>query len=144
MGSSSTSSKNFRELWNNELWLVNMSHDLQQIIMFYAVICMRLPPDLHLICTKVPKHVITFNYRVPDGSYCSREEKMFFKLSRGHSVNNLDKILSRSANWSCGCFAMRQRTLSYLVRGNITVRLTYCSTGSDLTKQVNLLLIQHM
>ena len=28
--------------------------------------------------------------------------------------------------------------------GSITVRLTHCLTGLDLTKQVNLMLIQHM
>ena len=36
-----------------------------------------------------------------------------------------------------------QRTLTYFIRGNITVQLTSCLTGLDSTKQVNMLLIQH-
>ena len=37
----------------------------------------------------------------------------------------------------------RQRTLTYFIRGSITVRLTSCLTGLDLAEQVNLLLIKH-
>ena len=37
----------------------------------------------------------------------------------------------------------KQRTLIYLVRGSITVRLTSCLTGLDSIKLVNLYLIQH-
>ena len=37
----------------------------------------------------------------------------------------------------------KQRTLTYFVRGCITVWLTSCLTGLDLTKQVNLFLIKH-
>ena len=36
-----------------------------------------------------------------------------------------------------------QRTITYLVRGSITVWLAYCLTGLDSTEQVNRLLIQH-
>ena len=36
-----------------------------------------------------------------------------------------------------------QRTLTYFLRGSITVWLTKCLTGLDLAKQVNLLLIKH-
>ena len=36
-----------------------------------------------------------------------------------------------------------QRTLTYFVRGSITVQLISCLTGLDLAEQVNLLLIQH-
>ena len=36
-----------------------------------------------------------------------------------------------------------QRTLTYSVRGSITVWLTSCLTGLDLDKQENLLLIKH-
>ena len=39
--------------------------------------------------------------------------------------------------------SLRQGTLTYFVRGRITVRLTSCLTGLDSTKQVNMLLIQH-
>jgi len=35
-----------------------------------------------------------------------------------------------------------QRTLTYFVRGGITVRVTSCLTGLDSTKLVNLYLIQ--
>ena len=35
-----------------------------------------------------------------------------------------------------------KRTLTYFRRGSITVQLTSCLTGLDLTKPVNLLLIQ--
>ena len=38
---------------------------------------------------------------------------------------------------------IRQITLVYFVRGSITVQLTSCLTGLDLTKLVNLDLIQH-
>ena len=36
-----------------------------------------------------------------------------------------------------------QRTLTYFVRGSITVLLTSCLTDLDLTKRFNLYLIQH-
>ena len=36
-----------------------------------------------------------------------------------------------------------QRTLSYFVRGSITVQLTSCLTGLDSTKLANLYLMQH-
>ena len=38
---------------------------------------------------------------------------------------------------------LRQRALTYFVRGSIAVRLTSCLTGLDLTKLVNLYLVQH-
>ena len=42
------------------------------------------------------------------------------------------------------CLNLRShRILTYFVRGSITVWLTSCQTGLDLTKQVNMLLIQH-
>ena len=36
-----------------------------------------------------------------------------------------------------------QRALNYLVRENITVRLTSCLTDLDLAERVNLLLMKH-
>ena len=39
--------------------------------------------------------------------------------------------------------AFSQRTLTYSVRGSVTVRPTSCLTGLGSTKQVNMLLIQH-
>ena len=38
---------------------------------------------------------------------------------------------------------LRHRTLTYFVRGSITVQLTSCLIGLDLAKQVSMLLIQH-
>ena len=38
---------------------------------------------------------------------------------------------------------MEQRTLTLFLRGSITVQLTSCLTGLDLTKFVNFYLIQH-
>ena len=39
--------------------------------------------------------------------------------------------------------AFDKRTIAYFIRGSITVRLTSCLTGFDLTKLVNVNLIQH-
>ena len=37
---------------------------------------------------------------------------------------------------------IEQKTLTYFIRGSITVQLTSCLTGLDLAKQVNQLLIK--
>ena len=43
----------------------------------------------------------------------------------------------------CETTISMHRILTYFVRGSITVQLTSCLTGLDLTKQVNLLFIHH-
>ena len=58
------------------------------------------------------------------------------------SVDLLLRKFSLSVALMASVFEV-SRTLTYFVKGSITVSLTSCLTGLDSTKQVNMLLIQH-
>ena len=54
-------------------------------------------------------------------------------------LNTQIKITGTVRSRSMSTFV--QRTLTYFVRGNITVRLTSCLTGQNLAKQANLFIV---
>ena len=62
-------------------------------------------------------------------------------LTISHAFYCCIQIISGSISWFFYPFV--QRTLTYFIRGTITVWLTTCLTGLDLAKQVNMLLIKH-
>ena len=63
------------------------------------------------------------------------DEDRAVEIKRERVIALLWKI--QTSNW------IYQRTLTYFVRGSITVSLTSCLPGLDLADQVNLLLIKH-
>ena len=100
-------------------------------------------------------------------SFERRQTKEEFQLTFGTGSNHnnnlsfVQKTLSKITSYLCvqycktfeASFKYRevlkfsrdrnQRTLTYILRGSMTVRLTSCVTGLDATKLVNLHLIQH-
>ena len=51
--------------------------------------------------------------------------------------------IGRTIQWRNHLLYTGRRTLTYLVRGSITLRLTSCLAGLDSAKEVNLLFIEH-
>ena len=54
-----------------------------------------------------------------------------------------EKLVENFSNRKKNFLSIVQRSVTYFVRGSITVWLTSCLTGLDLTQLVNVYLIQH-
>ena len=86
----------------------------------------------------------TFFQLLNFGEICISSKKKFYNINywSQEKVVPFDGLVEKTKVGSVKFGNKAQRTLTYFVRGSITVQLTSCLTGLDLTKQVKLLSIQ--